>query len=149
MNTKSHFLAAVFAALFFTACSGPFVVFPGGALHGQSAPAPQSWSFTDAIDTIQLETNPADPYSVNIWVVGMGNALYVHAGANRATWIENMDTDPNVRLQAGDTIYQLAATRVTSQDEFDRYSAPYEEKYGNPPRNLNVAEVYLYRLVPR
>jgi hypothetical protein len=79
----------------------------------------------------------------------MGNALYVHAGANRATWIENMDADPNVRLQAGDTIYQLAATRVTSQEEFDRYSAPYEEKYGNPPRNLNVAEAYLYRLVPR
>jgi hypothetical protein len=149
MITKTHFLAAVFAALLLTACSRPFVLIPGGALVGQSAPAPQSWSFTDAIDTIQLETNPADPYSVNIWVVGMGNALYVHAGANRATWIENMDADPNVRLQAGDTIYQLAATRVTSQEEFDRYSAPYEEKYGNPPRNLNVAEAYLYRLVPR
>ena len=149
MITKTHFLAAVFAALLLTACSRPFVLIPGGALVGQSAPAPQSWSFTDAIDTIQLETNPADPYSVNIWVVGMGNALYVHAGANRATWIENMDTDPNVRLQAGDTIYQLAATRVTSQDEFDRYSAPYEEKYGNPPRNLNVVEAYLYRLVAR
>ena len=149
MITKTHFLAAVFAALLLTACSRPFVLIPGGALVGQSAPAPQSWSFTDAIDTIQLETNPADPYSVNIWVVGMGNALYVHAGANRATWIENMDADPNVRLQAGDTIYELAASRVTSQEEFDRYSAPYEEKYGNPPRNLNVVEAYLYRLVPR
>ncbi|MBC8341935.1 MAG: nitroreductase family deazaflavin-dependent oxidoreductase [Proteobacteria bacterium] len=149
MITKTHFLAAVFAALLLTACSRPFVLIPGGALVGQSAPAPQSWSFTDAIDTIQLETNPADPYSVNIWVVGMGNALYVHAGANRATWIENMDADPNVRLQAGDTIYELAASRVTSQEEFDRYSAPYEEKYGNPPRNLNVVEAYLYRLVAR
>lgn len=149
MITKTHFLAAVFAALLLTACSRPFVLIPGGALVGQSAPAPQSWSFTDAIDTIQLETNPADPYSVNIWVVGMGNALYVHAGANRATWIANMDADPNVRLQAGDTIYELAASRVTSQEEFDRYSAPYEEKYGNPPRNLNVVEAYLYRLVAR
>lgn len=149
MITKTHFLAAIFAALLLTACSRPFVLIPGGALVGQSAPAPQSWSFTDAIDTIQLETNPADPYSVNIWVVGMGNALYVHAGANRATWIENMDADPNVRLQAGDTIYELAASRVTSQEEFDRYSAPYEEKYGNPPRNLNVVEAYLYRLVAR
>ena len=149
MIKKTHFLAAVFAALLLTACSRPFVLIPGGALVGQSAPAPQSWSFTDAIDTIQLETNPADPYSVNIWVVGMGNALYVHAGANRATWIENMDADPNVRLQAGDTIYELAASRVTSQEEFDRYSAPYEEKYGNPPRNLNVVEAYLYRLVAR
>jgi len=101
------------------------------------------------IDTIQLETNPVDPYSVNIWVVGLGPHLYVHAGANRATWIEHMQADPRVRLRAGESIYELSAARVTEQAEFDRFSRAYEAKYGLPPRNGDVGEAHLYRLSPR
>ena len=79
----------------------------------------------------------------------MGDALYVHAGASRSTWIEHMEADPNVRLQVADAVYELAATRVSTQDEFDRFSAVYEDKYGNEPRNPSVEEAYLFRLVPR
>lgn len=139
---------AAFAVLAL-ACSDPFVLLPGGALDGSPSPVPTSWSFTDEVDTIQLETNPADPYSVNIWVVAMDGALYVHSGTNRATWIENMESDPKVRLQVDDSIYALSATRVTDQGEFDRFSALYEEKYGNPPRNPSVTEAHLFRLVAR
>ena len=56
--------------------------------------------------TIQLETRPADPYSVNIWVIALGEHLYVHAGANRSEWVEHMEADPNVRLRVGDSIYE-------------------------------------------
>jgi hypothetical protein len=146
MFRKTRFLIAVFITLTVTACSGPFVLLPGGSLDGAVTPVPDDWSFTDEIDTIQLETNPADPYSVNIWVTAMGDHLYVHAGATRATWIEHMEADPNVRLRANDAIYELAASRVESQDEFDRYSTVYEKKYGNPPRNGSVVEAYLFRL---
>ncbi len=128
------------------ACGGPFVVFPGGALEGPTAPAPASWSFTDEIDTVQLETNPADPYSVNIWVLGLDPHLYVHAGASRATWVENMEKDPQIRIRMGGSIYELVATRVEGQPEFDRFAEAYEKKYGNRPRNENVAEAYLFRL---
>ena len=130
-------------------CSGPTVLLPGGALDGATTPAPSDWSFTDQVSTIQLETRPADPYSVNIWVIAMGANLYVHAGANRSTWVEHMEADPSVRLRVGDKIYELMAARVTEQGELDRFSDAYERKYDRRPRNEKIAEVYLYRLAPR
>lgn len=149
MVPKARFLIAILLAAAAAACSGPFVLMPGGSLDGNTAPVPTSWTFTDEIDTIQLETNPADPYSVNIWATALDGSLYVHAGANRAAWIENMETNPNVRLRANDSIYELKASRVESQEEFDRFSAAYEKKYGNPPRNDSVVEAHLYRLGAR
>ncbi len=131
------------------ACNGPFVLLPGGALEGSIAPTPESWAFTDEVKTIQLETRPADPYSVNIWVIALGEHLYVHAGANRSEWVEHMEADPNVRLRVGDTIYELTAARVETQDEFDRFSDAYEEKYDRRPRNEKVDEAYLFRLGSR
>ena len=141
-------IAAVLGAalLALSGCSGPFVLLPGGALEGETRPAPPDWAFSDDISTIQLETRPADPYSVNIWAVGLGSALYVHAGANRASWIEHMENDPSVRVQLGDEIFALRAARVSEGEEFARFADAYETKYGSRPRNENVAEVYLYRL---
>jgi hypothetical protein len=130
-------------------CSRPFVLLPGGALEGNTAAAPESWSFTDAVDTVQLETRPADPYSVNIWVIAIDPNLYVHAGANRSEWVEHIEADPKVRLRVDDSIYELAAARVAAQDEFDRFSDAYEKKYERRPRNENVGEAYLYRLTAR
>jgi hypothetical protein len=132
-----------------TGCRGPFLTLPGGALDGSTAALPKSWSFTDAVTTMQLETAPGDPYSVNIWVTAVGDRLYVHAGANRATWVENIEADPQVRLRVEGSIYELAAARVETQEEFDRFSDGYEQKYGRRPRNENVAEAYLFRLEPR
>ncbi len=148
MTAKPRLIALSLGVLL-VACGGPFVLLPGGSLEGKTEPAPQSWSFTDAIDTVQLETNPADPYSVNIWVVALSDALYVHAGDNRAAWVEHMESDPDVRLRADGTIYDLAGARVESQGEFDHFSDAYEKKYGRRPGNENVAEAYLFRLTPR
>ena len=130
-------------------CGGPLVLLPGGSLEGETTAHPEDWSFTDSVKTIQLETNPADPYSVNLWAIGLGDALYVHAGANRATWVEHMEADPQVRLRVDTAIYELAAVRVDAQEEFDRFSDAYREKYGRLPRNGDVTEAYLFRLGPR
>jgi hypothetical protein len=138
-------LALVLVALA-AGCGGPFLVLPGGKLEGTMAAAPDDWSFIHEVNTVQLETRPGDPYSVNIWAVGLGSRVYVHAGANRSTWVEHMAADPSVRLQVEDLIYELEATRVKSQDEFDRFSDAYEKKYGSRPRNEDVAEAYLFRL---
>lgn len=142
-------LLALLLATGITACSGPTALLPGGALEGAVAPTPADWSFTDEVDTVQLETRAADPYSVNIWMIGLADRAYVHAGANRAAWVEHMEADPSVRLRVADSIYELKAERVTQQDEFDRFSDAYEQKYGNRPRNESVAEAYLFRLVSR
>jgi len=144
--------ALLSAALLLTlgaGCSGPFVLAPGGALEGTTTAAPADWAFTDAVSTVQLETNPADPYSVNIWVIALGPHLYVHAGANRSAWVEHMEADPKVRLRVDESIYELAAARVTEQAEFDRFADAYEKKYDRRPRNESVTDAYLFRLAAR
>ena len=149
MVALTGFLLALLLTLPITGCGGPFVLLPGGALEGTTAAIPDSWSSTEAVKTVQLETRPADRYSVNIWVIALGGNLYVHAGANRGAWVENIEADPNVRLRVNDSIYDLAASRVDDQKEFDSFSDAYETKYGRRPRNGNVAEAYLFRLRER
>ena len=130
-------------------CNGPTGLLPGGALTGESRPAPSDWAFAGDYGTAQLETRPEDPYSVNIWAVGMGSFLYLHAGANRSSWVEHMEANSDVRIRAGDKLYDLHASRVEGQDEFDQFSDAYEAKYSTRPRNENVAEAYLFRLGAR
>ncbi len=136
-------------SLFLIAGCGPFLLLPGGKLDGTLAPAPNNWSFCHRVKTVQLETRPEDPYSVNIWAVGMGPLLYVHAGANRSNWVEHIEADSDVRVRVADQLYALRASRVEGQDEFTRFSDAYEEKYGSRPRNENAAEAYLFRLEAR
>lgn len=137
------------ASLVLAGCSGDWIPFASGELEGEPAPIPAGWSGVADASVIQLESNPEEPYSVNLWVIGMDDALYVHAGANRATWVENIEADPRVRLGHDGHVYELRATRVTSAADFERFSEIYRDKYGNYPRNRDVAQAYLYRLVPR
>ena len=130
-------------------CNDPTLLLPGGALEGKEVAVPTSWTFSDDVSTVQLETNPADPYSVNIWAVGIEDRLYIHAGANRTTWVEHLEADSAVRVRIEDDIYPLRSARVTEQSEFDAFAEVYEEKYGNRPRNEDVGEAYLFRLVAR
>jgi len=126
-----------------------YIPFPGGALDGAVKPVPDDWAALEETSIVQIETRPEDPYSVNIWAVGMGPAVYLHAGANRATWVEHLEADPRIRMRVDDDVYELRAERVESQAEFDRFADAYDAKYGVRPRNENVAEVYLMRLEAR
>lgn len=148
MVTRPALFLALLLAATTAGCAGPCVLLPGGALEGPTTAAPGSWAFTDDVKTVQLETRPADPYSVNIWVIALGEHLYVHAGTNRSTWVENIEADPGVRLRVDDAIYELVASRVEGQEEFDRFADAYERKYGRRPRNESVDEAYLFRLGP-
>ena len=131
------------------ACSTDWLPFSGGQLSGTEQPAPESWVEVAAQDIVQLETVADEPYSVNIWVIGKPTHLYVFAGDNRATWVEHIEANPNVRMGIGDSIYRLRATRVADADEFEAFAGDWEAKYGNRPRNENVQETYLLRLTPR
>ena len=138
-----HALIACLAILI-SGCG--YIPFSGGKLEGTPTPNPADWTEIAAADIVELETNPSDPYSVKLWILGMGPNLYVHAGANRTTWVEHIEADPRVRLLIGDNLYDLKAVQVQDQAEFEAFAAPYEAKYGNRPRNENIAEIYLYRL---
>ncbi len=144
-----HLKTALASLLLISLSACGYVPFSGGELNGQPTPPPADWTQVASADIIELETNPTEPYSVKLWIVGYGPNLYVHAGANRATWIEHMEVDANVRLLIGQSLYELRGERVTSAEEFKSFADVYEQKYGNRPRNENVQEAYLYRLVPR
>ncbi|XOV90073.1 MAG: hypothetical protein ACFHX7_09350 [Pseudomonadota bacterium] len=123
-----------------------YIPVSAGALDGTEQTLPSDWSAVAAINIIQLETNPAEPYSVNLWVVEMDGDLFVHAGANRATWITHIETNPAVRLGVDGSIFPLTATRETDQATFNRFAELWKTKYGSYPRNMNAAEAYLIRL---
>ena len=126
-----------------------FIPFSGGKLEGKLAEIPADWAKVAQPDVIQLETRPGDPYSVKLWIIGHGPLLYVHAGANRAAWVEHIEADANVRVLIDGDLYELAAERVADQEEFDAFADLYESKYGSRPRNENVGEAYLFRLGAR
>lgn len=128
---------------------GPILLLPGGQLSGPVEALPADWSFSDEVSTVQVETRPSDPYSINIWAVGLGSHLYIHAGANRSRWVENLMADPLVRVRIAGKIYPLTAVRVEDPAEFASFADAYKKKYGTRPRNENVAEIYLYRLGAR
>jgi len=140
-------LAVVLGLLATLGCG--YVPLPGGELDGTPRPVPEDWSFLADTSIVQIETRPSDPYSVNIWAVGMGPVVYLHAGDNRTAWVEHLEVDPRLRMRVGDDLYAMRAVRVDSQAEFDRFADAYEAKYWGRPGNENVEEVYLLRLEPR
>jgi len=122
------------------------MMLPGGALTGTTTAVPDDWTDVSVPDIVELETNPADPYSVKIWSIPVGNLVYIHAGDNYATWVQHIEKDPSVRLLAEDRLYELHAERVTSAEEFAAFMVAYKERYDTEPRNKNISEVYLFRL---
>lgn len=147
MGNRNSVLFVCLLSVVAAGCRAPLVLLPGGALEGATVEAPSDWSLIEDVDVIQLETNPDKPYSVNVWVVSLGQALYVHSGNSRTTWVDNMEANPRVKLQAEGSLYELVAARVESQDEFDRFIEAYNQKYETYPRNPVIGEVYLYRLM--
>ena len=139
-------VSSVLLVVLLLAGCGPFLLLPGGELEGSTTATPDEWSFSNRVNTVQLETRPDDPYSINIWVVEMGQYLYIHAGTNRSRWVGNLEANAEVRVRIEDKLYNLRASRVEGQEEFSRFSDAYQRKYGRRPRNENVAEAYLFRL---
>lgn len=126
-----------------------YLPFSGGGLQGEVAPLPSSFTQAASQEIVQLETNPADPYSVNLWVIGEEDRLYVFAGDNETKWVKHITENPNVRLKLGGLIYELRAQRVTDADEFEWFAKAWDQKYGHRPRNEKVSETWLMRLLPR
>ena len=132
-------------------CEGPTGFFSGGALSGPVATAPDGWVLPSGASwgTGQLETNPADPYSVNLNYTIVEGVLYVNAGDTETQWVVNMDADPRVRLRIDGTVYELRAERVTDRAEVDRFAPAWTAQgaWARDPSELD--ELWLYRLRPR
>ncbi len=115
-----------------TGCGGPFLVLPGGALSGTVVDEPVSdWSSVDET-FLELETNPSDPYSVQLNYVVQDGQLYIDPAEGRR-WLDHIRADPRVRVRFGDRIYPLQAVLVGKPGELPGFDA----------------DRFIYRLDPR
>jgi hypothetical protein len=136
------------ASLMLWACGGPTALFPGGALSGPVRPVPESFEFARDAVTIQLESRPDDPYSVNIACAVVAGALYVSAGDNKSSWVENMEANPLVRMRINGDIYALHAHRVTDDAEMRAFADEWlKNSWARDP--MQYDEVWVYRLAAR
>lgn len=139
-------ICSLFAMLLLGGCEEPFVVLPGDALHGNVTDPPADWSAFADLEIAQLETNPADPYSVNLWVAAIGSDMYVATGDDGTNWTEHIDADRDVRLRVDDNIYELEARRVNDPQEVARVAAEYVRKYNLDAEDNWVLEGQVFRL---
>ena len=144
--------AALAAAVLLAACGagGPVGWMHGGKLDGQVVAAPvDDWAFTRGVETIQLETRPDEPYSVNVWCVAKGPNLWISAGSESNTWAKNLVADPRARVRVGDKVYERAAVPVTDPAEVELVLALYAEKYDTQPKPNGLMTTQQFRLDPR
>jgi hypothetical protein len=142
--TRHAVLAAVL--LLVAGCSEPFIVFAGGALAGEEAQPPENWDALRDEETFQLETRPDDPYSINIWAVGIGRDVYIGTGPDGTRWSDYIVADPRVRLRVSDTVYALRAVPVTDVDERTAVAAEYADKYGMDRDENWLKDALVFRL---
>jgi len=134
-----------------TAC-GPVGPIPSGTLSGDLVDAPVAdWSFTDEVKNVQVETNPADPYSVNVWCIAHDGALYVAAGRGlESTWAQNLVDDQNMRVRIEGRLYERKAVRIEDAVEIEQVVQKLVVKYDyNLPDPEEREDAVLFRLDPR
>ena len=135
---------------------GPIEITPGFRLGGSAAAAPESFAFVHEHEVIQLEAQGSLlPHVVNIWGVGLDDALYVWGDAESG-WVRRVAERPDeVRVRISDNAYELSATKVTDASDRQRVVASYQAKYGESldevfGRPVTVDDFELiYRLTPR
>lgn len=139
---------ALAAAVLLAGCE-PLWVLPGGALGGTESRVPDDWAFSDAVDTVQLETG-ADAYSVNVWGVAVGPHFYVassRGGGSR--WAQHIVQTSAVRLRIDDAVYPLRASRVEDEAELETVIAAYVRKYEVEQDESFVTTAWVFRLDAR
>ncbi len=127
-------------------CGDPIMILPGGALKGTTAATPADWSSVADVKTIQVEFRLKDPYSHNIWGVGIGPDLYIATGAKGTRWTPFIAEDPNVRVRVGTELFDLVAVPVTDEAERARVAEAYTKKYDVKADDSWVAAGLIYRL---
>lgn len=118
MSARGLALAALLLAAQ-VGCGGPMLAIPGGALAGDVAPVPASWSGFES-GVLELETRPEDPYSVQINYVVRDGRLYVDPAEGRR-WLDHLRASPLVRARIGGRVYSLRAVLVAHPGELEGF----------------------------
>ena len=135
-----------FVLVLLAGCGNPIATLPGGALDGVTTPVPADWSSVADVKTIQVEFRPQDPYSHNIWSVGIERDLYIATSAKGTRWTPFVAADPRVRARVGSALYELSAVPVTDAAERGRVAAAYGRKYELEGDDNWVGGALIFRL---
>ncbi len=106
-------ISAAVLIVFVAGCSGPFFLLPGGALAGAEVPLNTANMPTEEA-VLQLETNPSDPYSVNVGFRLIDGQIYIDPAIERQ-WYQHLQADSNVRIRfAGAEVVHRAIAEVVT-----------------------------------
>lgn len=129
-------VASATAQLVGPGCGGPVGPFAGGRLTGTVVrTAVADWSFANEYELIQVETRPADPYSVNVHYYVVDQRLYVEGDPNRrlSRWRTYLRQNPDLRVRFGDRVYEVTAVEVTDEDEIVSILPVFYDKDDDDP----------------
>jgi len=142
-------LLALVGLLVGLGCEGPMLLLPGGELSGKSTPTPGDWNFAGDYGMAQLETQPENPYSVNIAYTVVDGFFYNDAGDTETQWVQNIAANPLVRFRRDGSLYDLRAARVTDVAEIATFGKAWTDQslFRRDPAELD--EVWIYQLVNR
>ena len=125
----------------------PMGPIPGGQLTGEAKAVPDNWSAFSEVELVQLETRPDDPYSLNIWGVGLGRDYYIASGGGgESNWVDHIIDNPDVRLRIENKLFELKAVRITDEEELAEVLKRYKEKYDMEAQGADAAQAWLFRL---
>jgi len=126
----------------------PLGPIPGGALSGDVFPPPRDFGSLRPYGTIQLETRPADPYSVNAYAAAIGPHVFIGCRPD-SRWLPYVLENPDVRLRVNGRVYELRAERSENPAEREAFFADLRTHYDWSPNDEDRATALILKLGPR
>lgn len=123
MQISGRTLFLLSMLLLFCGCDGPLWQLPGGALSGQEAPLGEAKLPAEG-GVLELETAPAEPYSVHVGYQTIEGGIYIDPAAQRG-WYQRIQQDPLVRVRFEDDarVYLAVAVEATDPEVLSRFAA--------------------------
>ena len=119
VNKSRVFCGWLITVFVLAGCQSPTLLLPGKQLQGTQART-DSFAFAAEFPVLQLEVNPAAPYSVNLRITVIDGELYIDA-AKKRRWYQYLATNRQVRVQLDGKIYDALAVAVTDADIVSRF----------------------------
>ncbi len=156
MDSRLIYIVSIILVFGVAACSGPVGPFAGGALSGEPHSGPVSdWSFAADVETVQLETNPDSPHSVNTWIGVINGQAYIPTslilGAENPQereWVQNISANDTARLRIEGTVYNVRLQRVQADTEKEQARQMLMIKYAEEATDHSNA-AWIYRVISR
>lgn len=144
----------------YSSADGPSILFPGGELISgpiYSGPKPD-WSFTETIQTIELQLN--DPMSSRfVWAVPVNGRLYVVSdymgsflGRTWKHWaIDALEGDGSAVVRINGIRYQCRLIRIFQGVTLDGVARVLSNKYDSPTTRISIesGNTWVFEVVPR